>query len=246
MASAADPRRAVGSRVQTKPHFLTMEAQAHRYLGTAATTTLAPGTVLAVETEPRARTSVDVRWELPRCYLTKIIPIRSVTFLGRPDSNLASSSGDTTTPAPAVAGMADEDAARRQEENQAHIGPECRSTLPQSPPDEPIVVHGFEWHRKPVLVPIGGAVGTEDVVCAFCHRRSSLEGRDAIGGDNRRTPYDHFNAMFPPDALIRIATLTSEKLCEKGKQATTGGEILKFFGIVVLGTRCCVFQIPKE
>jgi Transposase IS4 len=44
-------------------------------------------------------------------------------------------------------------------------------------------------------------------------------------------------AIFPPDALMRIATLTSEKLREKGKQVTTGGEILKVFGIHILGTR---------
>jgi hypothetical protein len=36
MTSAADPRREVAARVQTKPHFLTSEAQAHRYFGTAA------------------------------------------------------------------------------------------------------------------------------------------------------------------------------------------------------------------
>jgi hypothetical protein len=51
MASATDPRREVGARVQMKPHFLRSEAQAHRYFGTAAKTTLVPGTVLAVETD---------------------------------------------------------------------------------------------------------------------------------------------------------------------------------------------------
>jgi Transposase IS4 len=64
-----------------------------------------------------------------------------------------------------------------------------------------------------------------------------FEGGDAVGGDNRRTPYNYFMAIFPPDALMRIATLTSEKLREKGKQVTTGGEILKVFGIHILGTR---------
>jgi hypothetical protein len=101
--------------VQTKPHFLTSEAQAHCYFGTAAKTTLVPGAVLAVETDSsgaRARTSVDVGWELPGRYLTKSVPIRSVTFL---DSNTAPSPGAMVSSVPAVAGMADEDAARRQE-----------------------------------------------------------------------------------------------------------------------------------
>jgi Transposase IS4 len=44
-------------------------------------------------------------------------------------------------------------------------------------------------------------------------------------------------AMLPLESLMRIVTLTSEKLKEKGKQLTTGGEILKFFGIHILGIR---------
>jgi hypothetical protein len=103
--------------VQPNPHFLTSETQAHRYFGTAAKTTRVPGTALAVETDSsyaRARTSVDVRWELPGSYLTKSVPIRSATFLGRPDSNLAPSAGATTTPAPAVAGTVYEDSARKR------------------------------------------------------------------------------------------------------------------------------------
>jgi hypothetical protein len=36
--------------VQTKPHFIKSEAQAHRYFGTATKTKLVPGTVLAAET----------------------------------------------------------------------------------------------------------------------------------------------------------------------------------------------------
>jgi hypothetical protein len=54
---------------------------------------------------------------------------------------------------------------------------------------------------------------------------------------NRRPPHEYFMAMFPPDALIRIVTLTSEKLREKGKQVTTGGDSSKFVGILILGTR---------
>jgi hypothetical protein len=42
--------------------------------------------------------------------------------------------------------------------------------------------------------------------------------------------------MIPLEARMRMVTLTSEKLREKGKHLTTGGEILKFFGILMLGT----------
>jgi hypothetical protein len=120
MGSAADPRREVGARVQ-KPHFLTLEAQAQRYFGTAPKTTLVPGTVLAVEKDSSARALIHG-------YLTRRIPVRSVTFQGLPDSNTAPNAGTKTNPAPAVAVTVDEDASRRQEENQACSGPECRTS----------------------------------------------------------------------------------------------------------------------
>jgi Transposase IS4 len=132
--------------------------------------------------------------------------------------------------------MADEDAARRQE-NQAYSGHESRPTLPQSPPDEPIVVHGVKWRLKTVLEPIGGVVARRTWPVRSITGDLIFEGGDAIFGDNRRTPYEYFMAIFPPDALMRIVMLTSEKLREKGKQVTRGGEILKFFGILILGTR---------
>jgi hypothetical protein len=133
--------------------------------------------------------------------------------------------------------MADEDAARRQEENQAYGGHESRPTLPQSPPDEPIVMHGVEWRRKTVLEPFGGVVARRTWSVHSITSDLIFEGGDAICGNNRCTPYEYFMAMFPLDALMRIVMLTSEKLREKGKQVTTGGEIPKFFGILILGAR---------
>jgi hypothetical protein len=51
-----------------------------------------------------------------------------------------------------------------------------------------------------------------------------FEGGDAICGDSsRRTPFDYFMAMLPLDALMRVVTLTSEKIREKGKDLTTDG-----------------------
>jgi hypothetical protein len=47
-----------------------------------------------------------------------------------------------------------------------------------------------------------------------------------------------FLLMFPPDHLLKIVALTNNQLQQKRNQAdTTRGEILKFFGVIILGTR---------
>jgi hypothetical protein len=48
---------------------------------------------------------------------------------------------------------------------------------------------------------------------------------------------DYFLFMFPPDQLSTMVTLTSERLLETGKAAITTGELLKFFGVLLLITR---------
>jgi hypothetical protein len=48
---------------------------------------------------------------------------------------------------------------------------------------------------------------------------------------------DYFLLMFPPDELSLIVTLTNENLVVKGKLGTTHGEVLKFFGVLILVTR---------
>ena len=43
--------------------------------------------------------------------------------------------------------------------------------------------------------------------------------------------------MFPPEALNNIVSLTNVELGGKRKKETTKGEIVKSFGVIVLGTR---------
>jgi hypothetical protein len=59
------------------------------------------------------------------------------------------------------------------------------------------------------------------------------------GSDIRKSfsRLDYFLLMFPPDELSDIVTLTSENLLSKNKPPTTTGEVLKFFGVLILVTR---------
>jgi hypothetical protein len=56
------------------------------------------------------------------------------------------------------------------------------------------------------------------------------------GGDDLN-PYEHFLTMFPMDQLSRVLCLTNEKLQLSKKTSTTGGEVLKWIVVIVLGTR---------
>ena len=54
---------------------------------------------------------------------------------------------------------------------------------------------------------------------------------------DRMTPYEAFMWMFPTDMLNLIVSETNIVLDEYGYSTTTPGEILKFFGVLVLMTR---------
>lgn len=62
------------------------------------------------------------------------------------------------------------------------------------------------------------------------------EEGDMVGPGASRTPYDYFMAIFPADQLVRMVRLTSTNLRARGMQPTTPGEVLKFIGVVLLGT----------
>ncbi len=50
-------------------------------------------------------------------------------------------------------------------------------------------------------------------------------------------PYDCFLSMFPHDHVRKIVQWSSKRLAEAGKRQKSIGEILRFFGVLVLCTR---------
>jgi len=63
------------------------------------------------------------------------------------------------------------------------------------------------------------------------------EDGDALGPGRTRKPFDYIMAIFPMHQLVRIVSLTSEKLRTRRMQQTTAGEVLKFIGVTLLATR---------
>jgi hypothetical protein len=61
--------------------------------------------------------------------------------------------------------------------------------------------------------------------------------------DDHMSPLDYFILMFPPKQLSAIVRLTNAELHLRDLQATTTGEILKWFGIIILMTK---FEFGKR
>ncbi|KAI2492991.1 Transposase IS4 [Fragilaria crotonensis] len=71
--------------------------------------------------------------------------------------------------------------------------------------------------------------------------RNSLCGtlleQDCDRGDETMSRLDYFLCMFPPQSLLSIVRLTSRQLEMLSKPTTTKGEVLRFFGVVILATK---------
>jgi hypothetical protein len=94
------------------------------------------------------------------------------------------------------------------------------------------------WEEKNVLDPVGGAVSRRPWSIRTVSGETIVEGGDSGSFDPPRRPYDYFMAVFPPEQLLRMVRLTNEKLIAKKKKASmTTGELLKFIGVLILGTR---------
>jgi hypothetical protein len=93
------------------------------------------------------------------------------------------------------------------------------------------------WDGEDVLQPVGGDVPRRLWTLQTAAGVTIIERGDAGSAIPPRRPYDYFMAVFPPDQLVRMVELTNDKLAtNKQPQLTTGG-LLKFFGVLILGTR---------
>jgi hypothetical protein len=117
---------------------------------------------------------------------------------------------------------------------------------PAAVPDVPQPIarpHGFDWFiNEPVTNrPVNGNIP-----------RKAWRVTNAMGDrflfqshpEKRYSRLDYFLLMFPPSELQLILRLTNSQLRSAGlTKETTKGEILKFFGIIILATR---FEFGKR
>jgi Transposase IS4 len=107
---------------------------------------------------------------------------------------------------------------------------------PVASPTAVAVAHDYEWFQddEATLQPMNGPV-------PFRGWGISTPAGDRIGekGDVQLnySRLDYFLFMFPPTQLTTTCSLTNEELLKHEKKATTKGELLRFFGIMILATR---------
>jgi hypothetical protein len=112
------------------------------------------------------------------------------------------------------------------------------STVTSSTGPTPVAIaNDRNWFEGPTDAPVNGAFQGK----IFWEVLDQYSGERYKPGSDRTTkmlsPFDCFMAMFPKRQLEQMAINTSEALCHKGKNPTSTGEMLKFFGILILATR---------
>ena len=96
--------------------------------------------------------------------------------------------------------------------------------------------HGCKWFKddEATKQDIGGRVPFRE------WSQKTTVGEEITAGCDvncRRSRLDYFLLMFPPTQLQEMCRLTNFQLNKKEARETTIGEILKFFGIMILATR---------
>jgi len=117
--------------------------------------------------------------------------------------------------------------------------PPIATDTPPGPPPLPIaqVAHNRTWV-------IGNAATKRDINGLIPHRFwyiTDATGDRIDGNDFQKIEpmklLDVLLLMFPPDHLVQIINLANRKLRAGGHEETSKGEIVKFFGVIVLSNR---------
>jgi hypothetical protein len=92
------------------------------------------------------------------------------------------------------------------------------------------------WEEKDVLESIEGDVPRRVWTLQTAVGDTIVEGGDSGSSIPRRRPYNYFMAVFPPYQLVQMVELTDTKTVINKKPQLSTGELLKFLGVLVLGT----------
>ena len=117
------------------------------------------------------------------------------------------------------------------------LEPAIRGTVPlpqpRNAPEDTIVAHNQVWKLSSENTALNGAVAR--LAC----RVQCLDGTFIQEGaaPNTFNALDCFMTMMPVTHLARIVELTNDNLLDRSSSPTTTGEILRFFGVLVLMKR---------
>jgi Transposase IS4 len=243
MPRTTDAKRRVGARVNAKAHFAMSASDAKRTYGNPWNLRFASGTLESVHEDDsgkRVSVFVTVMWDLPAGRKLGRVNVRSIAAGEAPET--IGAAARQSPPAAGQAGDADveQDGGRRHRDFAAY-----NVSGSPAPPDRAdnlvdaatSMAHGVLWEEEDVLQPVGGDVPRRLWTLQTAAGDTIFESGDSGSAVPPRRRCDYFMAVFPPDQLARMVELTNDKLAtNKRPQLTTGG-LLKFFGVLTLGTR---------
>lgn len=260
-----DLRRIVGSEVHAKACHVTAMAECARRYGALKASKMLNGSVMSVEnirnaTTNRTTTLVTAIYDLGggamKC---SKINIRSIHPGAAPidDATITVSGPNSTITMEMVPRRLEEAGTFEltttevvgdgETENLAAEAPDMGAIMGTTTIATPLIAnnsnnspayiaHETEWwvDDNSLMLPVRGNVPPRDWSI-----RTVLGNQLGPGTDVRRemSRLDYFLLMFPPTELSLILQLTNERLIEKQKNTATKGEILKFFGIIILSTK---------
>ena len=235
-------KQQIGARVHARAHLALGEAASKRFYWSLYKETMVSGGVLKVETEAgKGRMSIFliVTWDSLALQRDRRISVRSVTLRDSPPVTPAPQQkpqGNPVTPAP------------RQTEKERNTGQAGDSTYSSAERDEPPTAepplqtqtiydaHGVVRSQREVLEPVGAVLPRRMSEMPGIGEQSIVEGGDS-GTSATRRPLDYLMATLPHGHLIKMVQWASEALQDKGNRGVSTGELLKFLGILILGTR---------
>lgn len=244
MSSTSNARTVAGARVHALARHVTSLAECARRYGAEKNTRFVSGTVICARTDTsgaRANTFVTAEYEFMGDHRkTKELNIRSVRAGEAPEPPAAIGAVRMPPHVPEHAETerrAEHDEQGRSPENVLTVGGEetpgsfSGTTAPFA------TVHGTVWERGAageLQLPVNGPVQPRPWFVTSPTGMRIGEG-DPLCRD--MSPLDVFMLMFPPEQLEEMRRLTNKGLRDIGKKETTCGELLAFFGLLILMTR---------
>lgn len=228
---ASDDRLVQGKQVHTKVHNVVSKHTASMIYGPLWKRTYVNGVVISSARKlvkgrrvkfVKARWNVGDREELKELSLTLI----RIGLLETTDTE-----GPIAIPESALNNI--EDNIQGNDDSEPNIQ---ESEVQNS---ELLNTHGVIWKPQNITQPINGAVSQRPWTVRTAKGTSIAQGSAPI--DMR--PIEYFYSMFPLTHLASIVLLTDKVLEDSQKQSCTAGEILKFFGVMLLMTR---FKFSKR
>jgi len=126
---------------------------------------------------------------------------------------------------------------QQQQQEQQQPSPTGNRGIDQHPPGLACSPHGTNWcldHNGTLQHDVGGAVPFKKW---FCTSVTGERLEEASDRQKQHKRLDYLLFMFPPKALRLMVEETNVALMSKGLRPTAAGEMLKFFGLLVLSTR---------